>query len=202
MPTASRAESDAARARAREAHARRASKEAAIRERVKAEMAQQAAAARSRALEEMQLNGGTPADRQDEMFGSALKVLMRGLPPAAKARPPAPPAPAAEAAAAAQAEGPPAEPALSAFEQLSLEILQEKREKDREMEEELEQLVLRRAARRQATQLTRDRLASGLGGPQLAEDRAALHTSLFSWAPPPLPATAPPAGGEVEGEER
>lgn len=201
MPTASRAESDAARARAREAHAKRASKEALIRERVKAEMAQQAAAARSRALEEMQLNGGTPADRQDEMFGSALKVLMRELPPAAKARPSAPPAPAAEAAEV-QAEGPPAEPALSAFEQLSLEILQEKREKDREMEEELEQLALRRAARRQATQLTRDRLASGLGGPQLAEDRAAAHTSLFSWAPPPLPATAPPAGGEGEGEER
>ncbi|KAG8460005.1 hypothetical protein KFE25_011054 [Diacronema lutheri] len=202
MPGVSRAEGDAARAQAREAHAKRAAKEAGIREKVKREMSEQAAAARSRALEELKANGGSAADRRDEMLGSALKILQRELPPDAPpkmrsaVRIPSTGAPAAGAPAAAEPE-----PVLSAVEQLSLQILNDKGQKDKEMEDELEQLAARRAARKHAAQLSRDRAASGLTGlaAQLPDERAAAHRSLFSWAPPPLP--APPEHEHREGDE-
>lgn len=196
-----RPENDAARAKAREAHAKRAAKEAAIRELVKKEMAEQAATARSRALEELKANGGSAADRRDEMLGSAMRVLMAELPPTAKTRPARPTSTPAGATvfAAIDQSAVPAEPALSTVAQLGLQILQEKSQKDREMSDELEQLAARRAARKQAMQLTRDRAAAGLGA-ELPEDRVAAHKSLFSWVPPPLPAAALPLAGEEDEE--
>ncbi|KAJ1634747.1 hypothetical protein T492DRAFT_971230 [Pavlovales sp. CCMP2436] len=204
-PVAVRAEADGARLQAREAQARRATKEAAIREQVKKQMAEEAVSARSRALEEFDANGGSVAERQDEMFGTALAMLIRELPPESRraSRPPSA-AGATPVAAANAPAGPapaePAQPALSTVEQLSLQLLQESALQNKEMANELAELEKRRSARKLAAQLERDRVASGLTAP-LPAAAAAAHASLFSWKPPPMPGRAAAVVDVLEGVE-
>lgn len=184
---------DSGRVKAREAQAKRDAKEAAIREKVKKEMADEAAAARARALEELQANGGTASDRAEDMLGEAIRMLVRELPPEARTRQSRPPSAAGEPAIE-----PASEPVLSTIEALSLQVLQERGVQNREVENELAQLAARRASRKQASQLARDRIASGQGAIDLPEERAAVHTSLYAWKPPPIPSASSAAAQAAE----
>jgi hypothetical protein len=82
---------------------------------------------------------------------------------------------------------------LSAVETLSLQLLQEKATQNEAMADELAELAARRAARKQASQLAKERASSGLAATVLPEERAVAHASLFAWRPPPL-------GGEQAAE--
>jgi hypothetical protein len=57
------------------------------------------------------------------------------------------------------------------------------------MADELAELAARRAARKQASQLAKERASSGLAPAALPEERAVAHASLFAWRPPPLGGT-------------
>lgn len=190
---------EAARLRAREDHERRKKREAAIRAKVKREMAAEASAARTKALEELEETRGTEADRSADMLGSALRMLAKELP----ARPKPTPRPAQDQAnvTAAPSAAPAAEtstPLLTEVEQLSLRVLTENTARNKEMEQELNELAERRAVRKQALQPMRERMQpAGIPVAALPEDRAAKHASLFSWKPPPAAAPAPtPADDE------